>query len=313
MKNYLIFSTLLIFYSCKIYPGDDQIYIDPEGAKFDLNIKPQVGAAYAYQVSTTTETLLEVEDRKVENSNKATIEMSYAIDMDSAGDYLFGVSYDKIRMNTKNGDVESSADADNASFSLNPVDQMLGALKDAKLVATISPAGEVKNINGYNELSAQLMSNLSPTDPNARGIAQKHIDRLIGEGMIENNLTQLFKMFPDSAVRVGERWKILSKQKGEFTMNATTTYQLKRIDGGTVHIISKSEMSADESPQTVMGTSVQSNLKGTGEGAYQLEAATGMLMKAITTSEISGTIQLMGKEIPIEVKMKTTIEGRRKK
>jgi len=33
------------------------------------------------------------------------------------------------------------------------------------------------------------------------------MDKAIGEGIVKKNVDQLFKMFPDSAVHVGDKWK----------------------------------------------------------------------------------------------------------
>lgn len=76
-------------------------------------------------------------------------------------------------MYTKNGELETEADAENASVSLNPADKMLGALKKSKLTVLVSPTGETKILSGYKELSEELMSTLDANDQNARSIAQQ--------------------------------------------------------------------------------------------------------------------------------------------
>ena len=53
--------------------------------------------------------------------------MSYLIQKDTAGNYIFNISYDKVKLYTKNNGIETDADAENAANSSNPVDKMLGA------------------------------------------------------------------------------------------------------------------------------------------------------------------------------------------
>jgi len=290
----------------------DKQFAGQEGTTYDLRLKPKAGSTYYYTITNTTDIQIETEEKDIENLNKSTVGLLYAINKDSTGNYLFKMTYDKVHLYTKNGDVETEADGANAKFAMNPVEKMLGALQDASLVATITPTGEVKQISGYKELSDRLLSNLNSNDPNARQILQKQLDKIIGEGMVRNNLDQLFKMFPDSAVHLGDKWKINSRQSGDLNLNTYTFYRLNEITDGVAHISSESDIQSNNVPMALMGSSITTNLNGDQKGEYKLEAGTGMLLNGNITSDIKGTIQMRGREIPIKIKINVQIKNTNK-
>jgi hypothetical protein len=309
MKQILaFFICVFIAASCKL-PNEDKKYTDPESITYHLKFNPDSSSKYHYDIKNTTETEIELENKKIQSINTTTTGMSYVINKDTSGNYIVNITYDKVHLYTKTNDSETEADAENASFPLNPADKMLGALKDANLTVSISPTGDIKILSGYKELSEQLMSSLDANDVNARSVAQKQLDKLIGEGMIQKNLDQLFKMFPDSAVHVGDKWKIDSRQNGDFNLNIKTFYRLKDIHNGVAYINSESDLESDNTPIAMLGASVIPNLKGTQEGKYEMEAKTGMLLNGAITSEVKGNMQMMGREVPVKIKTKVNIKG----
>ena len=300
------FSLIVLVSSCHLLPNADKKYSD-DNASYKLHLNPAKGSVYHYDITNETETKMEVNGTEVKNISKSNAGVSYMVNKDSSGNFIFTIKYDKLHIYTKTGDNETEADADNGRLSMNLVDRLLAILKDANLVATITPLGEIKQIKGYDDLSAQLLSTLDQNDLNARQIAQKQLDKMIGGEMIQNNLDQIFKIFPDSAVRVGDKWKINYDQKGDLNFVVTSYFKLKDITSEIVHLTSESEIKSDNSPTTMMGYAVTSNL----EAKYEIESKTGMLLNSKTDSEIKGTIQLQGTEIPIKIKVSVEIEGKR--
>jgi len=44
-----------------------------------------------------------------------------------------------------------------------------------------------------------------------------------------------------------------------------------------------------------------------------METATGMLLKSRITAHVQGTIQMLGREIPVNIQSKVTVDGKRLK
>ncbi len=311
MKKFYGFLLLLIVASCKSPSDSDKNNAHNSDSTYRLQLNPISGSAYRYDVTSTTDMQLEMDDNKINNSNKTTVGVIYTITRDSSGYFLFNMKYDKLHLYTKNGETETELDADGGRMALNPAERMLAMLKEASLTAVVTSTGVVKEVKGYKELSEQLLSTLDRNDINGRQIAQRQLDKMIAGEMIQKNLDQLLKIFPDSAVRVGEKWSINSQQKGEFVLNAQNTFTLKDMTSTIASITSESQITSDSNPVTVMGNTVKANLKGTQQGKYEVETKTGMLLNSEIESEINGDIQMQGRTVPVTIKMKMKIDGKR--
>jgi hypothetical protein len=186
---------------------------------------------------------------------------------------------------------ETDEDADQPVNAFDPVSGMLHALKNAKISATVTPAGIVKSITGYQEIEESILSNMNVPDAITRDKIQHQLDQLIGNKLIKANMEQLFKFFPDSAVHIGDQWTSNSKETDGISINVKTTYTLESIDQDKADIKSRSEMTSDNSEADFMGTPVTANLKGYQKGQYEIEITTGMLVKSKLSSNLKGALQ----------------------
>jgi hypothetical protein len=313
MKNW-IWSVLLGLtgISCSFLPGSDKRYNENENTVYRLHLNPPKDSKYYFIVSNESKLQMETDDKKVDNISRTTTGLNYSIQRDSIGNLLLQMTYDTIHIYSKTGEKEQEMDASNASLSINPVEKMLGVLKTAQINATISSKGEVTEIKGYKELGAQLINGFAQEDIYGRQAAQSQWDQLIGKGLIKKNLDQLFTIFPDSAIRIGDKWKIESKQEGEFGLNVKTFYRLKDIQDGVAVIESEGELVSDESPVNLAGYSVTANLKGSLDGEYRIETKTGMLLNSNIITHLKGIVQSNGKELPVTIENNLKVSGEKR-
>jgi len=147
---------------------------------------------------------MNVDGKKIDNKNRSQMEIAYTIGRDSLGDIVLSTVYNKIHLYTKNGGTEQEEDADKAGESTDPVEKMLGILKGAKLRAVVSSTGEVRSIKGDEEIKNKLMGEFSPGDTYGKTIASKQWDQQVKQGLLRNNMEQLFKIFPEDGGEKGE-------------------------------------------------------------------------------------------------------------
>jgi hypothetical protein len=203
-------------------------------------------------------------------------------------------------------------DGKNAAYSLNPLEKMLGVVKDGRIRATINAAGEIKDISGYEEMGEKIMAGFAPDDVNGRRMAESQWEKQIGNGMIKNNISQLFKLFPDSSVHVRDTWKLSSKQEGEIPLIVKNTFTLKAITDDIATITVKGKISSDSAPATVMGLNdITTNLEGEQEGEFQMETKTGMLINGSMKATVSGSIRALEQDFPVKIKTALDIKGRK--
>jgi hypothetical protein len=291
MQKYFLY-TLILFASCKSQPGSGSEFdkADP-GKTYKLQLNPAAGTAYYYDITNESEIKLEVDDKKVTNASKAVVGVNYKVNKDSSGNFLFSVVYDKIQIHTKTGDKETDADAANAASSIDPVEKVLGLLKAATIVTTIKPNGEIVSIKGYSEISEKIMTVLSPGD--------------------EMSANQLFKIFPDTAVRLNDSWDLVSEQEGDFKLLVKSHYTLKAINKGITIVSCEGKISSDNSVFSMPGLAgnTSATLNGNQQGEFEMETETGMIISYKVKATVVGSIQAMGRVIPVKITSDVNMKG----
>jgi hypothetical protein len=312
MNKYFFLLFLLSFtISCKLQPGSDRRYADGNPNKeYKLRLNPEAGSKYYFTITSGSEFRMEVDGKKVDRQNKSTVGVSYAIDKDSIGNFRLSMVYDKIHFYSKNKDGETDLDADD-STGLDPVEKLMGILKGATIQSVVSPRGDIQSIKGYDELKDKLLASFNPNDRYTRAIAEKQWEERIKEGLIKKNMEQLFKIFPDSTVHVGDKWQLSSVQKDEINLNIRNAYILKDIHNGIALISSEGVITSDDASGSTMGYEFTADIKGKQEGEFEMETATGMLLSSKISSDIEGEMSMMSRTIPITIHSTVKMEGKK--
>lgn len=316
IKNGLLcfYTVTFLFFTCKMQPGSDRHYADDNPNKvYKLRLNPAAGAVYDYDITNGAEFKMKVDDKEVDNQSKSTAAVSYAIDKDSAGDFVLNIVYNKIHLSSKKKDEETEMDADHNANSSDRVEKLLALMKGTAIQATISPRGDIKSIQGYDDLKAKIMASFNADDAYGKAMAGKQWDQRIKEGLIKKNMEELFKIFPDSAVHVGDKWKLSSVQKDEVSLDIKSTYILKDIRDGVAIIESEGEVSSDNTVGSSMGYEFTADLKGKQEGDFEMETATGMILSSRVTADIDGEMEIMGRKVPITIRTTMKMEGKKVK
>lgn len=186
---------------------------------------------------------------------------------------------------------------------------MLGALKNARVTAILTPLGEVKSITGFKEIGDKLLAGFAPDNTYEKGIAMAKWNAVAGDGMVKKSIDDIFRIFPDSAVHIGNKWKIYSHQPGEIPMNVTSYYTLEDIDDNLASINLHGKIDTDSSINSLNQSSA--TLSGTQEGDYKIDISSGMMMNGTVSAHLEGSVQTTGKEIPVSISIKVKIEGKK--
>lgn len=293
-------------------PNSDRHIAGSDGSKtYKLRLSPIANSSYHYDISNESELKMESGQKKVDNVNRSNTGVYYEMTKDSAGNFVFHIRYDKVHLYTNSSGTETEMDAANAATTHDPLEKMLGALTSARIVAVITPLGEVKTVTGYKEMGDKIMEGFNNSDLNVRKMARSRLEQVIGNGIVKKNMDQLFKIFPDSAVHIGDQWKSSGKQQSDLNLNVNNSFTLKGIDDGVALIRSEGDMTSDSAAISIMGYEVTANLKGHQRGDYEIDTKTGMLVNASITAHVEGAMQVMGRDIPITVDMKVKMNGRK--
>lgn len=280
-----------------------------------LQLDPPDGSVYLCRSKNTTSYELKLEDREIKNSNTADVEYHYVVRRDSSGSFSIDMAFDSIKVLSQTDDAEIALDAANAILSVNPVERMLGMLKDQPVKIRLSGSGIVESITGHEELKQKFLSKFAEEDTYGKTVAKEQWDKMVTHGLIKAQLSQLFKAVPDSPVYRGFSWKLKEKAEGEFPVIMETTLKIKSIDpDGQIEIVSKSDLkSGEEVMLDVSGQNgVRAKLSGYRKGILRVNTKTGIIEHSEFISDMSGTMLVFGTPVPVKIKNKIKLEGIRK-
>jgi hypothetical protein len=280
-----------------------------DGERYQYKLHPAAGRKYNYTITTETSTLLEVEDKKIKTGNRSEIGLIYEVLRDSANNPLIRVTYSKLYIVLQKTDEDDQViDAGNAATSNDDVEKLLNTIKGSSITLTLNSKGDIVKVAGSKEIADKIMASMKMDDLKTKQLAQNLINKLTGEGFIQNNLKEGFKLFPDTAVYVGDSWNRTGTQNAEISFEAASKYTLVSLSNNIATINIEGTISSLKNATTkVMGQDVQTNLKGGQTSKFTTDIKTGMLLYGRTNTSIKGTIQVAGREVPIKIKMKKEI------
>ncbi|WP_162944611.1 DUF6263 family protein [Flavisolibacter nicotianae] len=307
MNKVLLFTAYLLFFvSCQ--PAST-----PQTEMFDKGYKlvPQLLGGMAYKYDIDSETLVEtvIDGKEIQNLSQSSFGILYQIARDSLGNLSVRMSFDKIHSHIKNGAVDSELDAQNASFSLNPVEKILGALKLKSITGKLSPKGEILEVNGYQSVGEELLKNIDPNDGPTREMAKQQWEQ-ISQEVVRKNIKQFFCTFPDSLVYVGDSWRQETTEDSLLGLRFTNTCTLQDMYGEMALIAVKGSLESKGGMTNLLGYDVISDLHREQNGTYSINAKTGLVVRSQLTSIMKGTMKIQGREVPLMIKRKFELKRR---
>ena len=304
----LLLNIAFITFCISCNQSDRQKSHPPTETKYQLTATPAVTIQgmstpvtnrYYYTINTETNMEMEVNGQSMKRSNSSELGLIYETKTDSVGHRSLSIIYDKIHLKQKNNDTETEMDADNAATSADPTEQLLGLLKGTRVTASIDTKGKMTNIQGYQQLVETIMKKINKADGYTRQQVQLQLTQLTGEDFIKTNLEQVAGIFPDTAVYIGDTWQTQSRQPGQIPMLCSNTYHLASVENGKMVIESDTQITADK--DNAGSNAATADIKGKQTGILELDEHTRMLLGNTVQSSVKGTIQAMGREIPVTI------------
>ncbi len=280
---------------------------DEGETKYHFRFHLNSGDKYYYNINTYMHINVEFQGKKVDNSNASEIGLVYKVISDTADKYVIQVIYKKMHTLIKKGDVTQEMDADN-KYSFNASEKLLSALKDRSFFIIINKKGELITINGYRELTNQIISQLQISDEAQKQQLENQLNGMFGENFVKDNLTQEENMLPSSILQTGDTWTKNTTQSMPIFVSAITQYKLENTDNNRAKISASARLISNSKKNTlIMGTQVTANLQGKSYTDYHLAISSGMITNEKSKTNLKGEMQVMGRDIPVEIIIDKTV------
>lgn len=313
---YGIILVVLAVMSCRNESSRDQRSDrakSPQGTdRAPLAFQPGDSSTYSYHIVNNTTTTAEPPSGTTKSINNSNTTVRYDIQKDSSGGYVMIINYEKIQVYLNKNGVETTMTAPaNANESVEPAEKLLALLIGSPITVKISSAGKVINVKGYDEIVGKVMAQLTGLNGYSKSVAQQQLMSMVKEGLILKNIDQMLSIFPEGMTAKGDEWTVRTRQGGEFPMNVKTTFEVVDVKNNIFYLESSGTLKSDDSSVVIMGRSARTQLEGEQDGELWVDQKTGMLLSASSTSTIEGKVILQEHEIPVSIKGKVDIKGRK--
>lgn len=286
--------------------------------KLDLRLRLKQGETY--RLKTTVEQRI----NQTPGADAPTTEQTFAVgysmsveEVDAAGNMKVATKYDTILFRQKGPAGAVEFDSANPPKQVPQSARPFAALAGLGFRMTLTPAGRVTAVDGLDAMFAEMVRKLDLPEGPAKAAVQRVLTEQFGEDAMKQNLQNLFALYPDTPVSVGESWErrfVISKG---FPVVIEGTYTLKGRADGVARIEMKAMIAPNDAAGPVdLGTGKMSyELKGAQSGTAEVDEATGWTRSLVTEQAVAGSIRFQGgggvREVtnPISIKEKVIMEA----
>ncbi len=242
--------------------------------KFNL----EKGKTYEYDINWNM-------DQKIEDKeSKINISGLYSINVveENNGVRTLSCTYEAFRMYMKMLGMELDIDTDKPARPLTAeeiqqdptglISRIFLGIKGKTFQMEVDPEGKVVAVKGVQQIINSMLDSVE-VDRDMKLQMNASLSDQFNEQNIKDQFAQVFDIFPNKAVKVGDSWPKNFQTGGRMPAKYSTNFVVRQIDGHTITLSSASKITPVDS-----GGSMQ--LNGEQTGTLLVDANSGLVVNA---------------------------------
>jgi len=288
MKN-IILSLLILTY-----------VLSSTAQQYDLKLNLKKGQHYKQSMVTDMKLNQSVGGQEMTINTKMQFEFTQSVkSINAKGEFELENEYSRIIVTMDVMGQNISYDSDKKDEPGTEVSKMLSGpfskIIGKKFLVVLTPKGKVVEIKGFKQIIETLSKGSS--DPNSK----KMIEEMLDEHKLSSSFESSYHMFPENSVKVGESWSQRNTIETMFPVDIATTYTLKEVNNGVAKIIMTGDFTIKKDDYESKGLTMKINFSGKYNGFYDVDINSGISNRVELNMPMTGTMELMGMEVPCTV------------
>lgn len=289
-----VFSLIAVLESC-------QSASKTSGSTTLLKMNLEKGKGYDYDMNMAMNLNDGTNDTKVD----ASMRYSMAVTSIEEGVRTVETSYNAIHLFTKVPGIEIDIDTDNPgvdngknSMAENPIGlmtRMFQGLVNKKFTVKINEEGKVLKVQGFDRIIDGMVDSLGLTGQE-KATALLSLKSQFSDQVIKDQFAQMFYIFPNKEVKVGDSWEKSYETGGNLGAGYTTTYTVKEIEGTHVTLSTDTKITGKEGGNEMNGVQT---------GNLIVDSKTGLMINGDFKQDIKSS----SKGKPVTVKGNVKVKG----
>jgi len=176
-----------------------------------------------------------------------------------------------------------SPDVDMEDAKSNPsalMNKLLSSIKGKKFNMKVNEQGEVMEVTGFEQIAKDMVDSLGMPEEYKEKMEATAKDQFNGDD-IKKQFSQMFYIFPNKDVKVGDSWKTNYATGGKMPAKYNNTYTVKEIEGDIVTLDAKTTIETEN--ETI-------KLDGNQTGKLLVDSKTGLVVNADFEQDIKASV-----------------------
>jgi hypothetical protein len=283
----------------------------------DLSLRLNNGQEYK-QVTNSKMTITQVF-----NGNNLTIDMNIngtmTFSVKYSNDYGFymDAKFQKLSMSMRmpQGSMEFSSEKYDANDIFSTI---LGAMKNKSFEVVMSKTGKITEVRNIEALWSSIINQFDQLSEMQKKQIKEQIMKAYGADALKGNIEMVTSIYPDKAVKKGEKWAIRTKLESGMSASMNTEYELVDIAETYILINGNSIIQTEDKEAYIEtnGMPVKYDLTGSMKSVIKVDKSTGWIIEASINQEIRGDSYLKenpqfpkGMKIPMTIITDMTIKN----
>jgi hypothetical protein len=195
---------------------------------------------------------------------------------------------------------------------------LLSAATQHSFTVLIYKTGKIKSVTGITELINTIVNNFAGISADEKEEARLRLTNAYGEAAFKGSFESVTNIFPDRAVKLNEKWEVVTELASLMASTKKTLYHLKEVTDDSFVIYGTSfEKTANKNAYTqVDGTPVRYDFEGGSTSSFTINRKTGWVVKAQINDSILGTANIKasdeipdGMVIPMKISSELDVTG----
>lgn len=264
--------------------------------KFNL----EKGKTYDYEIVWDMDQKISGQDTKI------SLTGTYSVEVTGERDKVKSLTavYQNFKLYLKMMGLEMDIDTEKPAPPIDPdkikenpmgmMARVFSGIKGKKFDMQVDEEGKVLSVSGFDAIINGMIDSTG-VEGDMRLQMQASLSDQFNEQAIKDQFAQVFTIFPNKKVKVGDNWEKSFEMGGKMPAKFSTVYTVKQIEGDQLTLDAKTAISPSGD---------QAELKGTQTGILLVDGKTGLVRSADFTQHMETTVQGMDLKIAGKGKIK---------
>lgn len=285
------------------------IALASQAASYDLKYNLKKGEVYNQHMISKMNMKMNVAGQDMNTNISMDMTMTYKVTEITDTIYSMEICYQNmsLKISLPTGDMNMNSEMGKAE---DKISTMLSKMKNKPFNLKMTVKGKILEVTNMDKLFDEAMNDLPDMSEEAKQKAKEQLSQMVSEKSFKGNFEMSSAIFPPSAVKIGDKWKVKTELHSTVSGNIDSEYILKEVTNDYYLIVGTSVITSDDlaASTKMSGMDMKINMDGTMNSELKVNKTTGWLMNGTMQQQIKANIEMTANDkMPAGMKMDMTV------